>query len=50
MLFSKLLMEVVHFGQIWDLASGVLKLTLTGHIEQIRGKVQKSYWWWQQLC
>ncbi|XP_027338418.1 protein pleiotropic regulatory locus 1 isoform X1 [Abrus precatorius] len=23
--------------KIWDLASGVLKLTLTGHIEQIRG-------------
>jgi hypothetical protein len=26
------------FGQIWDLASGVLKLTLTGHIEQVRGE------------
>jgi len=37
------------FGQIWDLASGVLKLTLTGHIEQVRGKIQKSYLWWQQL-
>jgi hypothetical protein len=24
--------------QIWDLASGTLKLTLTGHIEQVRGK------------
>jgi WD40 repeat protein len=24
--------------KIWDLASGTLKLTLTGHIEQVRGK------------
>ncbi|KAH1127394.1 hypothetical protein GYH30_016115 [Glycine max] len=25
------------FGQLWDLASGVLKLTLIVHIEQVRG-------------
>lgn len=24
-------------GQIWDLASGTLKLTLTGHISAVRG-------------
>ncbi|CAJ1963384.1 unnamed protein product [Sphenostylis stenocarpa] len=28
--------------KIWDLASGVLKLTLTGHIEQIRGLAVSS--------
>ncbi|KAG5020400.1 hypothetical protein JHK87_016255 [Glycine soja] len=27
------------FGQLWDLASGVLKLTLIVHIEQVRGKM-----------
>ena len=25
--------------QIWELATGKLKLTLTGHIEQVRGEV-----------
>jgi pleiotropic regulator 1 len=27
--------------KIWDLATGVLKLTLTGHIEQVRGEKPK---------
>lgn len=26
-----------HVVQIWDVGTGQLKLTLTGHIEQVRG-------------
>jgi pleiotropic regulator 1 len=29
------------FGQIWDLASGVLKHTLVGHSDQVRGEELK---------
>lgn len=33
----------VRMLQIWDLASGRLKLTLTGHIEQVRGLCFPSF-------
>lgn len=36
--------------QIWDVASGRLKLTLTGHIEQIRGWSLMNYWWYTKFC
>ncbi len=29
--------------KIWDLASGQLKLTLTGHIEQVRGSGEEGW-------
>ncbi|XP_022897624.1 protein pleiotropic regulatory locus 1 [Olea europaea var. sylvestris] len=36
------LFSFCYAGKIWDLASGRLKLTLTGHIEQIRGLAVSS--------
>ena len=33
---------VSYFVKIWDVVTGNLKLTLTGHIEQIRGLVPTS--------
>lgn len=36
-------------GQIWDVGTGTLQLSLTGHIEQIRGSFLLNYCWWDCL-
>ena len=35
--------------QIWELATGKLKLTLTGHIEQVRGETPNGRQGWEGM-